>query len=277
MGKQALGRGLGALIPGSESMVMEIDLADIKPSSRQPRKKFSEDKMGELVVSIREKGVLQPILLRRLSSGYEIVVGERRWRAALKAGLKKIPAIIKEVSDRETVELALIENLQREDLNPLEEAEAYRQLIEEFGLSQEEMATRVGKDRSTITNILRLLRLPPFIQGEIRRVKISLGHARALLSLENEEQQIQACKRIISRDLSVRQTEQLVRSLKRKSKEEKKKFSSQLENILEELQRIFGTRVRIRVGKGNKGAIEIEFYSPEERDRILEQLLRGEY
>lgn len=277
MGKQALGRGLGALIPGSESMVMEIDLADIKPNSRQPRKKFSEDKMEELVVSIREKGVLQPILLRRLSSGYEIVVGERRWRAALKAGLKKIPAIIKEVSDRETVELALIENLQREDLNPLEEAEAYRQLIEEFGLSQEEMATRVGKDRSTITNILRLLRLPPFIQGEIRRAKISLGHARALLSLENEEQQIQACKRIISRDLSVRQTEQLVRSLKRKSKEEKKKFSSQLENILEELQRIFGTRVRIREGKGNKGAIEIEFYSPEERDRILEQLIRGEY
>ncbi len=273
MGKQALGRGLEALIPSPESGVVEIDVAEIKSSPRQPRKKFSEERMEELVASIREKGVIQPILLRRISSGYQIVVGERRWRAALKAGLEKIPALVKEVSDRETLELALIENLQREDLNPLEEAGAYRQLMEEFGLTQEEIAARVGKDRSTVTNILRLLRLPPFVQDQILQAKISLGHARAILSLENEQEQIRVCKRIISRELSVRQTEQLIRSLKRKPVEkERLKLPSFVENVLEELQRIFGTRVRIREGK-RKGIIEIEYYSPEERDRILEKLL----
>lgn len=277
MGKRALGRGLEALIPGPESGVVEVDVVAIKSSSRQPRKKFSDEKMEELVASIREKGVIQPILLRRIPSGYQIVVGERRWRAALKAGLKKIPALVREASDRETLELALIENLQREDLNPLEEAGAYRQLMEGFGLTQEEIAARVGKDRSTVTNILRLLRLPPFIQDQILQARISLGHARAILSLENEQEQIRVCKRIISRELSVRQTEQLVRSLKRKPAEkEKLKLPSSVENVLEELQRIFGTRVRIRQGR-KKGIIEIEYYSPEDRDRILEKLLQHDH
>lgn len=275
MNKHGLGRGLDALIPteqeGSEA-IQEINIDEIVVNDKQPRKDFDEEKLEELAASMEQHGVLQPVILRRVSRGYELVAGERRWRAAAKAGIKKIPAVIKELSDGDVLEIALIENLQREDLNPIEEASAYKQLMDEFGLTQEELAKRVGKSRSQIANTLRLLNLEEEILKFILEGKLTAGHARALLSIEDKKLRYELAKKISADGLSVRQAEQLAQSLLQKKK---KKNSRQtvtnpiMSNIAEKLQQSLGTKVRIK-GSEKRGKIEIEFYSSEELERILE-------
>lgn len=215
--RQALGRGLEALIPSAgteERGIRQIPLEAIRPSGHQPRKAFNDNRLQELAGSIRSHGVLAPIIVRQTDDGYELVAGERRFRAARMAGLTTIPAIIKEVSNSEVLELALIENIQREDLNPIEEAEVYRRLTEEFGLSQEEVARRVGRDRSSVANALRLLRLPARIQQDLAAGSLTAGHARALLALEAASEQLRLREQIVRRGLTVRAAESLVRRLK---------------------------------------------------------------
>ncbi len=279
--RQALGKGLGALIPDKAPIEAEkkktfhiCGIEEIEPNPFQPRKKFSDAQIQELAESIQEKGILQPLVVRRKGTGYELIAGERRWRAAQKAGIKEVPVIIKDVSEAELLELSLIENIQRENLNPIEEAEAFRRLIDQFQLTQEEISKRVGKDRTTVTNALRLLRLPQEIKESLAEGKISVGHARALLSLESSEKQKAAFKQILTAGLSVRQTERLVKNIRRKSSlGSRVPKSSEWDGLIEDLQQILGTKVRIK-GKGNRGKIEIDFYSREELDRLIE-LLRG--
>ncbi len=282
MKKTTLGRGLDALIPkgaveagsrgGSGFIVAGVE--EVTPNRSQPRKDFDDESLKELASSIKEKGIIQPLVVRNTPGGYEIIAGERRWRAAQRAGLTKIPVIVKEVSDREVLELALIENLQREDLNPIEEAMAYSQLIEDFGLTHEDVSGRIGKERSTITNQLRLLRLP----GEAKRAlidgDISSGHARALLSIESEEKSLQILSAIIKQRLSVRMTESLIRKLSQEKKPaaEPKSDDMYLRQMADELKRNLNTQVRI-VNKKGKGKIEIEYYSQEELDRLCHILL----
>lgn len=276
--KRGLGKGLGALIPidtKSEDLVQEINLNEIQPNRHQPRRRFDEEKIKELSASIEENGVLQPIILRRKSpQGYEIVAGERRWRAAVKAGLRKIPAIVRELSDAEVMAIALIENLQREDLNSIEEALAYKRLMSEFGLTQEDLSKRLGKSRSFIANTVRLLNLEKEIQDLIAEEKITAGHARALLAVENSVERLEMAKAICEENLSVRQVEEMARkrSQKRAVKQKKpQEINPVLVDITEKLQRFLGTRVRIK-GTEKKGKIEIEFYSGDELERILEVL-----
>ncbi|MBI5167474.1 MAG: ParB/RepB/Spo0J family partition protein [candidate division NC10 bacterium] len=276
MTRKALGKGLGALIPEAEEGqvqgIVEIPLEEIRPNRYQPRKRFQEEKLGELATSIKAHGVLAPVILRRAGSGYELIAGERRWRAATMAGLKAVPALVKEASGPAMLELALVENLQREDLNPLEEAEVYRKLTEEFSLTQEEIAHRVGRDRASVANTLRLLRLPEEIKGDVAAGTLSPGHARALLSLEGVSQQIKARERILSQGLSVRAAEDLVRRLKKAKGTTIRPIprgNPQLRALAEELSRALGTRVRI-LRRGKKGKLEIEFYSDAELERIYE-------
>ncbi|MGI6143042.1 MAG: ParB/RepB/Spo0J family partition protein [bacterium] len=276
--KRGLGKGLQALFSENESVqedgVIEIRVSDIRPNKFQPRQEFSEDKLEELARSISLHGVLQPVVVRDVIGGYELVAGERRWRACKLAGLEIIPAIIRDFSDSEMMEIALIENLQREDLNPLEEAAAYRRLLDEFGLTQEELSQRIGKSRSHIANILRLLQLPPEIQDYVSRGTISMGHARTLLGLEKAAQQLEACGLVVERGLSVRETEALVQRLKagnRSRKErpvEKEPYIMALESSLQEN---LGTKVQIRPGK-QKGRIEIEYYTEDDLERICRLL-----
>jgi ParB family chromosome partitioning protein len=276
--RQALGKGLGALIP--EKGIPETDgkkasqicgIEEIQPNPFQPRKVFSEGQLQELIDSIREKGILQPLLVRRRGNGFELIAGERRWRAAQKAGMKEVPILVKEVSDSEMLELSLVENIQREDLNPIEEAEAYKRLMEQFDLTQEEISKKVGKDRTTITNTVRLLKLPPEIKQSLAEGKISMGHARAFLSLDGIEKQRLLLKRLLTGGLSVRQTESLVKRFRTHNSPVSRKTNPEWSGLIEELQRILGTKVRI-VGKRKRGKIEIEFYSLDELDRILELL-----
>jgi ParB family transcriptional regulator, chromosome partitioning protein len=276
--RQALGKGLGALIP--EKGIPEADgkkapqicgIEEIQPNPFQPRKVFSEEQLQELIDSIREKGILQPLLVRRRGNGFELIAGERRWRAAQKAGMKEVPILVKDVSDSEMLELSLVENIQREDLNPIEEAEAYKRLMEQFDLTQEEISKKVGKDRTTITNTVRLLKLPPEIKQSLAEGKISMGHARAFLSLEGIEKQRLLLKRLLMGGLSVRQTESLVKRFRSHNSPVSRKTNPEWSGLMEELQRILGTKVRI-VGKRKRGKIEIEFYSLDELDRILELL-----
>jgi ParB family transcriptional regulator, chromosome partitioning protein len=276
--RQALGKGLGALIP--EKGIPEADgkkapqicgIEEIQPNPFQPRKVFSEEQLQELIYSIREKGILQPLLVRRRGNGFELIAGERRWRAAQKAGMKEVPILVKDVSDSEMLELSLVENIQREDLNPIEEAEAYKRLMEQFDLTQEEISKKVGKDRTTITNTVRLLKLPPEIKQSLAEGKISMGHARAFLSLEGIEKQRLLLKRLLMGGLSVRQTESLVKRFRSHNSPVSRKTNPEWSGLMEELQRILGTKVRI-VGKRKRGKIEIEFYSLDELDRILELL-----
>ncbi|MGH7370875.1 MAG: ParB/RepB/Spo0J family partition protein, partial [Candidatus Methylomirabilales bacterium] len=215
MGRQALGRGLEALIPlaKGESGIVEIPLIEIRPSPFQPRKRFDDKKLDELAASVRAQGILSPVIVRQILGGYELVAGERRLRAAERAGLERIPAVVREMSNAEMLEVALIENVQREDLNPVEEAEVYRRLIEEFGLTQEEMAGRIGKDRASIANALRLLKLPHPLREDLIEGTMSAGHGRALLGLEGRDQ-LKAREAVIRRGLSVRATELLVKRLK---------------------------------------------------------------
>ncbi len=248
-------------------------IEEVQPNPFQPRKIFSEEQLQELIDSIREKGILQPLIVRRREKGFELIAGERRWRAAQKAGMKEVPILIKDVTDSEMLEISLIENIQREDLNPIEEAEAYKRLMEQFQLTQEEISKKVGKDRTTITNTVRLLKLPPEIKQSLAEGKISMGHARAFLSLEGIDKQRLLLKRLLAGGLSVRQTESLVKRFRTRPFPVSRKANPEWSGLVEELQRILGTKVRI-VGKRKRGKVEIEFYSPEELDRILDILRR---
>lgn len=271
-----LGKGLGALISEIEgeeiSAVVDISVDKIKSNKFQPRKDFNQDKLKDLISSIKEKGVIQPVLVRKIEDGfYELIAGERRLRATQAIGLKMIPAIIKEATNAEMLELALIENIQREDLNPIEEAHAYRQLIEEFNITHEDLSKRVGRDRATITNALRLLKLPEDVQEYIARGDITAGHARALLSLEGKSSIIGLCIKIIQKGLSVREAEAIVNNLKSGIIKHRKivQVDPHQREIEDELKRLLGTKVRIFHGK-NGGRIEIEYYSNEDLGRILE-------
>lgn len=280
MPKQALGKGLGALIPDLSTLddrekkalgITEIELERIVPNEYQPRKAFDDEKLKELAASIREQGVIQPVIVHRAGSGYELIAGERRWRASRLAGLKTIPALIKEATKRDLLEMALIENIQREDLNALEAAEAYKRLQDEFKLTQEDLAKRVGKERSTVTNFLRILHLPKEIKQELAAGTLSMGHAKALLSLERSRDQMQAATLIVKKGLSVREAESLAARLKNPPKERKIRQSQELKSLEERLKKSLGTKVSIS-SKSKGGRIIIEYYSAEELDRILEKI-----
>jgi len=278
--RQALGKGLGALIPdkplaegeGKKSF-FTCGIEEIQPNPFQPRKTFNEEPLQELVQSIREKGILQPLVVRRKGERYELIAGERRWRAAQKAGIKEVPILVRNVSESELLELSLIENIQRENLNPIEEAEAYKGLAEQFHLTQEDISQKVGKDRATVANALRLLKLPPEIKQSLAEGKVTVGHARALLGLDSPEKQRAAWRKVLSGGLSVRQTENLIKRLRPKTSAGAAKSTPEWESLVDELQRSLGTRVRI-VGRKKRGRIEIDFYSPEELERILDFLRR---
>jgi len=282
--RMALGKGLGALIPEFEQRegktLFYCGIEEIVPNRSQPRKQFDELKLQELAKSIKEKGVLEPLIVRRIDQGYELIVGERRWRAAQKAGLKEVPVLVKEAEGQEALELSLIENLQREDLNPIEESEAYKRLTEEFNLSQEELAAKVGKDRTTITNALRLLKLPSEVKNQLLKNRITSGHARAILSLENQEKQKELCARIVEKGLSVREVEALAKRWSEKPKKataplkKRGEAGSQLNALQDSLRRCLGTKVQIKP-KGKRGKIEIEYYSVEDLERITEVILKN--
>jgi ParB family chromosome partitioning protein len=280
--KQVLGRGLDVLIPDMEASDLEssrfffCDIDAIRPNPYQPRRVFAKEELKTLAGSIKTSGVLQPLMVRPASTGYELIVGERRWRSARLAGLKQVPVVIKEVSGADMLELALVENIQREDLNPLEKAEAYHRLMKEFNLTQEKVARRLGQDRSTVANFLRLRGLPKEIQDDIVSNRLTMGHARALLGAETKSQQKTAWRQIVSKGLSVRAAEVLVKNLK--SKKGKKKRSNRassediyFQSISDELTRLFGTKVRI-VRRGKAGKLEIEFYGNEDLGRLVDRL-----
>lgn len=280
MQKQALGKGLGALIPDLSSLdekerralgINEIELDRIVPNEFQPRKHFDDEKLRELAASIKEQGVIQPIIVHRMSNGYQLIAGERRWRAARLAGLKTIPALVKEATKRELLEMALIENIQREDLNPLEAAEAYKRLQDEFKLTQDDLAKRVGKERSTVTNFLRILGLPKEVKQEIATGAISMGHAKALLSLERVRDQLRAASLIVRKGLSVREAEAIATRLKAPPKEKKVRQNHELKAVAEKLTKSLGTKVSISA-KSRGGRIVIEYYSADDLDRILEKI-----
>src|SRR5574337_1196968 len=272
--RRALGRGLEALIPGADlSGARQVRIEEIAPGTLQPRRSMNASKLNELAASIKAHGVLLPILLRRDGWRLEVVAGERRLRAARMAGLDAVPALVKEFSSSQALEVALVENLQREDLNPIEQAEAYLRLQDEFGLSQEEVARRVGRDRSSVANALRLLKLPKQIQADLVEGALSEGHARALLGLERGADQIRARNEAIRRGLSVRATEALVRRLKQVGSRERRPAASEPAILAAEdaLRQALGTKVHIyKRGKG--GTIEVEFYSTDDLDRIYERI-----
>jgi ParB family transcriptional regulator, chromosome partitioning protein len=281
MQKVALGKGLGALIPDLSTLddkekkalgIIELELDRIAPNEYQPRKVFDDGKLKELAASIKEQGVIQPIIVHRAGGGYGLIAGERRWRAARLAGLKTIPALVKEATKRELLEMALIENIQREDLNPLEAAEAYKRLQDEFKLTQEDLARRVGKERSTVTNFLRILGLSREIKQEIAAGNLSMGHAKAILSLERVRDQAQAAMHIAKKGLSVREAETLVGRMKDPPKEKRARLSHELKAIEEKLRKALGTKVSLS-SKSKGGKIVIDYYSDEELDRILEKIV----
>lgn len=275
MARKALGKGLGALLATPEPSVLdgvvEISMEEIQPGAHQPRRKFSEKTLRGLADSIRGQGLLQPVVVRPLlEGGYELVAGERRWRAARLASLQAIPAVVREADDRQATELSLVENIQREDLNAIEQAEAYRRLMDEFGLSQEDIAARTGKDRTTISNFLRLLNLPKIIQEEVMEGRLTAGHARALLALSSQKAQLDLCKKIKAKGLSVRQAETLARQPERKGPSPRPKdiFLSEAEGAL---RRRLGTKVRIQ-GSAKRGKIEINYFTGEELEGLLSLL-----
>jgi ParB family chromosome partitioning protein len=270
--KTALGKGLESLIPERGEEIINLDISRIFPGDQQPRKTFKDDSLKELAVSIREKGVLQPIIVSRVGDGtFRLVTGERRWRAAGLAGLKKIPALIKNVASRDSLEIALIENIQREDLNPIEAAEAFSRLITEFSLTQDDLSDRVGKDRATVANYLRLLKLPEEVKSFLYNGSLSMGHAKAILAIEGKANQIDAARKIIKKGLSVREAELLSKKVSGPAKGQASR-DPQISSLEEKLIRSLGTKVRI-FNKGKKGKIEIEYYSFEELERLLDILL----
>jgi ParB family chromosome partitioning protein len=273
--KTGLGKGMAALLPDVEDesrKYFSCPIEQIKPNANQPRKIFSPDKLEELAASIREKGIIQPLVVRKTGNSYELIAGERRWRAAQKAGLRDVPVVIQDVSDDIALEMALIENIQREDLNAIEEAEAYHALMEKFSLSQDEMARRVGKDRSTVANSLRLLKLPEDLQRDIVEERLSMGHARALLSLDSSALMKKAREDILKGRLSVRSAEGLVKKLKSGVPfQAKKKAEPHMTDIEDKLKRHFMAKVSIR-GNGRSGRIEISFNSHDDLTRIIDIL-----
>ncbi len=284
MSRKVLGRGLSALISEEQSKskeeLLEIDLDLIQPNAEQPRTRFAEESLEELAQSIRVNGVVQPIIVRKKGSRYEIVAGERRWRASQRAGLQKIPAVVKDVSDEKLLELALIENIQRQELNAIEEAKAYKNLVETVGLTQEMIAERVGKNRTVITTFLRLLKLPDDIQKLVEDERITAGHGRALLMAENADKQRLMAKKIIEMSLSVRETEKAVKRLGKENEAvnenriTKIKIDANVKNAENKLRRQLGTQVQILPdGKGTGGKIEIEFYSDSDLDRIYQMIM----
>ncbi len=279
MERKVLGRGLEALIPSTDGQgirerVQMLKVSQISASRFQPRLNFSPEKIEELAKSIREKGIIQPVLVRATDAdNFELIAGERRLRAAKHLGLAEIPAIIRRVADADLLEMSIIENIQREELNALEEAKAYRRLAQEFGLAQDTIAQRVGKDKSSISNLLRILNLPENVQDYLARNFITLGHAKAILSLHDAKQQMQFCERIVKKSLSVRQTELAVgQKVTRKSKGKRSvtlsSADAEIKALEEKLQHRLGTKVRVHQGK-KRGNIEIEYYSLEDLDRLL--------
>lgn len=287
MNRKALGRGLSALL-GDESVkkeneeFLDLDLDLIEPNSEQPRTRFTESNLDELAQSIRSNGIVQPIVVRKRGGRYQIVAGERRWRAAQRAGLHKIPAVVREVSDDKLLELALIENIQRQELNAIEEAKAYKKLIDTVGLTQEMVADRVGKNRTAITTFLRLLRLPDDIQKLVEEEKISAGHARALLMTDDNDARRLIAKNVIEFSLSVRETEKALKRLGKSketvvNKEVSSKLNANHKAAETKLRRHLGTQVRIIPdGKGTGGKIELEYYSESELDRIYQILIKNQ-
>lgn len=287
MTRKALGRGLGALIPQKTPELppptasaqaiglLQLDIGRIVPSPHQPRKEFAADKLAELSASISVKGLIQPVIVRPLGDGrFELIAGERRWRAARQAGLLKIPAVVRHAESAEAMELALIENIQRQDLNPIETAEAYRQLAETFELSHEEIAARVGKDRTSVTNLLRLLNLPEEIQGDLATGALSMGHARAILGIPGRDGQLAARTAVLSKGLSVRETELYVKRLGRPHKPKSTTTSTNdiyIKELETSIRNVLGTKVTIR-HQGKAGVIELRYYSVEELDRLVNHL-----
>lgn len=271
--KFGLGKGLGALIPEeiSEKNKSSVSINLIKSNNKQPRKSFDDDKLSELAESIKNHGIIQPIILKRDEDKYTIIAGERRWRAAKLIGLKEIPATVIDLSDRDVLEVSLIENIQRQDLNPIEEAEAYKRLLNEFNLTQEELGKRVGKSRVVITNALRLINLTDTVKQYIIDGVISEGHGRVLLTISDEKVQGDIARKVIDEKLSVRDLEKLIKSLGKEEKKVERKINTNpyYKDITEKLQNYFGTKVNVS-NKNDKGKIEIEYYSNEDLQRILE-------
>jgi len=272
--RNVLGRGLSALIqsaPKRDDGYMRCPVDEIVPNKFQPRRAFDEANLAELADSIKENGIIEPLVARRgTDGGYELIAGERRWRAAKVAGLREVPLVVLDVTDKESLEFAIIENIQRENLNAIEEAEAYQRLMDSFTLTQDGVAKKVGKERATVANYLRLLQLPAEVKDEIVNATISMGHARALLSLDNHAKQRDVCKRVVQKGLSVRETEKLVKGYGREQKRDIPK-ATYLAPLEDEMRRLFGTKVAVKEKRG-KGRLEIEFYSAEELDRIIELL-----
>ncbi len=276
--KIALGRGLDSLLPDIEYVesvskeYFQCDIELIRPNRYQPRMQFSEDELEGMARSIKEQGIIQPLLVRKDDNGYEMVTGERRLRAAKKAGLGQVPVIVKTVTDTDLLEMSIVENVQREDLNPMEEAEAYYQLIAKLDLTQDQVAARVGKSRSAVANFLRLRQLPEQIKADIINGALSMGHARALLGASNSAQQNAAWRAVVSKGLSVRETERLINRLKAEKKKSKKSSTGSeqrhLLSLAEDLSRRFGTKVQIK-RHGKKGRVEITFYNNDDLDRVL--------
>ena len=282
MNRKALGKGINALIPDFEMGVpeshenesaktTELLIDEISPNRFQPRKYFDDEKLEELVTSVRENGVLQPVLVQKSDTGYELIVGERRWRASKKAGLKKIPVVVREVTDAQALELAIIENIHRQDLNPIEEAEAYARLADEFALTQEMIAEKVGKSRTAVTNTLRLLKLSRNIKEDLISGKLSMGHARALLGLDNAGQMEALRKEIFKQDLTVRQTESRVSRLKQPVPTKPVSLVSKqnifIKDLAKEFERKLGTKVDIKPTKKG-GKLVVTYYSDDDLDRI---------
>lgn len=285
--RKALGRGLSSLIPQKAAPVQQppnqtgslsISIDEIQPNPLQPRSVFDPQRLAELAQSIRENGVIQPIIVRRVEDVYQLVAGERRWRAAKIAQLTHVPVVVQDFAEDRLMEITLIENIQREDLNPIEVAHAFERLNKDFGLSHDQIAQRTGKDRSTITNLLRLLKLPGDIQILLADHRLSMGHARALLGLPTPELQLEVAQRITSEGLSVRQVERLVQKMtepREPKPAEEIQLDANTRAALQELERVLGTRVRIVPKSENRGRIEIEYYSVEELTRIYELIVGG--
>mgnify|MGYP001776059358 FL=1 len=295
--RNGLGKGLDSLIPNKTAGKSEktsskkssddskkedktgevmVKINSVEPNREQPRKDFDEDSLVELADSIKQFGILQPLIVQQKKDYYEIIAGERRWRAAKMAGIKEVPVIIKNYTDQEIVEISLIENIQRENLNPIEEAMAFKRLLEEFDMKQDEVAERVSKSRTAVTNSMRLLKLSERVQQMIIDDMISTGHARALLALDDEEQQYQLANRIFDEKLSVRETEKLVKALKdpkKMVKKEKIEHTFVYENLEERMKGIIGTKVRVNPKANGKGKIEIEYYSEDELERIYDLIM----